>query len=261
MAFSSSQNRLIDTVVTSLLASRSVLMITGAGLSADSGIPTYRGSGGLYQDHSATDYAPIDEIFTAEGWRDNPSVIWQHLSRLELSCRDVKPSRGHEIIATMEREFDRFWVLTQNIDGLHQKAGSSNVITIHGNLHRLRCGSCGYQESVETYADADHPPICSHCQASMRPAVVFFGENLDKEAASLYEREITRPFDLVFSIGTSSQFAYVQDPLLDAELFERCTVEINPERTEVSGIVSIRLAMRAEDALPEIWNRYCERKA
>lgn len=235
-------------------------MITGAGLSADSGIPTYRGSGGLYQESSTTDDAPIEEVFTAEKWRENPSIIWQHLCRLELSCRDVSPGRGHEIIAAMEKEFDRFWVLTQNIDGLHQKAGSKNVITIHGNLHRLRCESCGYQKSVTTYADAGGPPSCTYCKKPMRPAVVFFGETLDEEAAYLYEREIALPFDVVFSVGTSSQFAYVQDPILDAELFERLTVEINPERTEVSDVVGIRLAMRAEVALSEIWSSYCSRK-
>lgn len=261
MALQVSQERQIDTVVNSLLSSRSVLVITGAGLSADSGIPTYRGSHGLYQQQTASDEPPIDQIFTTEGWRQNPASIWQHLRRLETSCRDARPSRGHEIIARMERDFDRFWVLTQNIDGLHQRAGSRNVLTIHGNLHRLRCCECSHQQSVENYDELAEKPECPQCGSPLRPSIVLFGEHLDADADSLYQREITRPFDLVFSIGTTSQFSYVQEPILDAALFGRTAVEINPERTEVSELVSIRLVMRAEEALMEIWDRYCNRKS
>ncbi|MEB3361989.1 MAG: Sir2 family NAD-dependent protein deacetylase [Synechococcaceae cyanobacterium] len=157
----------------------------------------------------------------------------------------------------MERTFGRVWVLTQNVDGFHQRAGSRNVISIHGNLHQLRCTACSHRTTVESYAGLDPlPPACPRCGAMLRPDVVLFGEPLDRVAVELYGRELSEPFDLVFSIGTSSLFGYIVQPVIDAALLERPSVEINPEITQISELVSLQLPLGAEEALVAIWERY-----
>lgn len=247
---------LIDEVVDYLKSSRSVLVITGAGLSADSGLPTYRGRGGLYDAFPAGEGLTMEQVLSAEGLNSDPARIWRHLGQVEHSCRGSRPNRGHAVIAAMEQEFERCWVLTQNIDGLHQQAGSHNVISIHGNLHEVRCCACDYQSRVRDYAELGTSPHCPSCGASLRPDVVLFGEHLNRKAVGLYEREIPEPFDMVFSIGTTSLFPYIREPVLDAALFDRPTVEINPEETEVSDVVTVRLPERAEACLERIWQRY-----
>lgn len=248
---------MIDAVVALLHRSRSLLLITGAGLSADSGLPTYRGSGGLYAADPQADGPPIEELLSAEGIRRDPQAVWRHLGRVEQACRNATPNRGHAVIAAMEREIERVWVLTQNVDGFHQRAGSCNVIAIHGNLHKLRCCSCSYRTSVETFAGLDPlPPTCPSCGGMLRPDVVLFGEHLDQDNLDLYDREVNRAFDLVISIGTSSLFDYIMEPVIDAALFERVSVEINPEPTQISELVTLRLPLGAEEALVAIWERY-----
>lgn len=256
MSLTGEMEQLIDEVVELLLKSRSVLVITGAGLSADSGLPTYRGSGGLYQNDLDEHGISIEDILSLEGFCRDPSSVWRHIGQVEHSCRDVKPSRGHSVIAAMEHSFERFWVLTQNVDGFHQRAGSRNVISIHGNIHNLRCTLCDYRATVESYAGLDPVPHCPLCDRLIRPDVVLFGERLNEEAIDLYDREMDQPFDMVFTVGTSSLFTYIRNPVMDAALFDRPTVEINPERTEISDIVQIRLPLRAAEALDEIWSRF-----
>ena len=254
---------MIEAVVELLRRSRSLLLITGAGLSADSGLPTYRGSGGLYSADSKADaetegdQLPIEELLSAEGMRRDPQAIWYHLGRVEEACRGATPNRGHAVIAAMERTFERVWVLTQNVDGFHQWAGSTNVISIHGNIYQLRCTVCSHQATVESYAALDSlPPLCPGCGAMLRPDVVLFGETLDPAAVKLYRRELKEPFDLVFSIGTSSLFYYIIEPVLDAVRDNRPRVEINPETTQISELMSLHLPIGAEDALVAIWERF-----
>jgi NAD-dependent deacetylase len=257
MPFSPVDQAAIDAVVALLRQSRSLLLITGAGLSADSGLPTYRGSGGLYATDPEADGPPIEELLSAEGMRRDPHAGWRHLGRVELACRDATPNRGHAVIAAMEQEFERVWVLSQNVDGFHQRAGSRNVIAIHGNLHQLRCCSCSYRTRVESFAGLDPlPPTCPSCGGMLRPDVVLFGEHLDQANLALYDREVNRAFDLVLSIGTTSLFSYIMEPVIDAALFERASVEINPETTQISDLVTLRLPLGAEAALVAIWERY-----
>ncbi len=257
MSLRASNLAVIDAVVTLMRRSRSLLLITGAGLSADSGLPTYRGSGGLYAADPHADGPPIEELLSAEGMRRDPLAVWRHLGRVEEACRDAAPNRGHAVIAAMEQEFERVWVLTQNVDGFHQRAGSRNVISIHGNLHHLRCTACSHRATVESYTGLDPlPPPGPACGAMLRPEVVLFGEPLDRVAVELYGRELSEPFDLVFSIGTSSLFGYIVQPVIDAALLERPSVEINPEITQISELVSLHLPLGAEEALVGIWQGY-----
>ena len=232
---------------------KSILFITGAGISADSGLPTYRGIGGLYNDKLTEDGISVETALAGETLRKRPEVTWKYLAQIEENCRNAKFNRGHEVIAEMEKYFERVWVLTQNIDGFHHAAGSRNVIDIHGNMHRLVCMNCKWQSTVKDYSEIDIPPRCPDCAAIVRPEVVLFGEMLPEDKLVVLDRELRRGFDIYFSIGTSSVFPYIQQPMAAAKHLGRTTVEINPDDTEISDLVDIKLRMRAAEALDAIW--------
>ena len=232
---------------------KSILFITGAGISADSGLPTYRGIGGLYNDKLTEDGISVETALAGETLRKRPEITWKYLAQIEENCRNAKFNRGHEVIAEMEKHFERVWVLTQNIDGFHHAAGSRNVIDIHGNMHRLACMSCKWQGIVKDYSEIDISPRCPDCAAIVRPEVVLFGEMLPEDKLAVLDRELRRGFDIYFSIGTSSVFPYIQQPMAAAKHLGRTTVEINPDDTEISDLVDIKLRMRAAEALDAIW--------
>ena len=193
-------------IVACFQRARSVLFITGAGLSADSGLPTYRGIGGLYDREITEEGFAIEEALSGEMLRRRPEICWKYLLQIESACRGARPNRGHEIMAAFEREKPRSWVLTQNVDGFHRAAGSRNVIEIHGNVEILRCMRCRREERRTDWAGLAVPPTCPSCGGPVRPDVVLFGETLPSEAVRTYERELRRGFDLVVSVGTTSVF-------------------------------------------------------
>ncbi|HOG23453.1 MAG TPA: NAD-dependent protein deacylase [Candidatus Omnitrophota bacterium] len=243
----------IHKVAELLKKSKSILFITGAGVSADSGLPTYRGLGGLYDDVETEDGIPIEMALAGDTLRKRPEVTWKYLSQVEQKCRGARPNRAHEIIAEMERRFERVWVLTQNIDSFHHVAGSRNVIDIHGDMHDIQCEECGWKTRVENYDGLEIPPRCPKCDAIVRPDVVFFGECLQPGKVRSMEREIGRPFDVYFSIGTTSVFPYIKHPMILASHLGRPTIEINPDTTDISGWVDIRIPMGAAVALDALW--------
>jgi NAD-dependent deacetylase len=249
----------IERVVDVLAHSRSILFITGAGVSADSGLPTYCGSGGLYSVDTAEDGIPIERVLSGDILHEHPELTWKYLLQIERTCRNVRHNRAHEVIAEMERHFERVWTLTQNVDGLHRSAGARNVIEIHGDLHSLRCMRCRYRQTVADYSLLQFPPRCPKCPSLLRPDVVLFGESLAAERLIPLLMEVDRGFDMVFTVGTSSVFPYVADPVRLAADQGRPTVEINPGVTEVSDVVDIKLALRAAPALDAIWQRYGQR--
>ncbi len=124
----------IGKIVALLKKAGSILFITGAGTSADSGLPTYRGVGGLYEDKDTQDGIPVEMAMAGEMLDSQPTVTWKYLSQIESNCRGATFNQAHKVIAEMERCFERVWVLTQNVDGFHRAAGSKNVIEIHGSL-------------------------------------------------------------------------------------------------------------------------------
>jgi NAD-dependent deacetylase len=249
----------IDAVVKLLEQSRSLLFITGAGVSADSGLPTYRGIGGLYTVNCTEDGLAIEDVLSGWSMRQRPELTWKYLGQIERACRGARCNRAHEVMAEMQHCFDRVWVLTQNVDGFHRQAGSRNVIDIHGDLHRLYCPRCGFRQEVADYDELAIPPRCPGCAGNLRPDVVLFGEMLPLDKVALLEQELVQGFDLTFSIGTTSIFPYVAGPVHQAKKQGRPTVEINPGTTDVSHLVDIRLAMGAARALEEIWCRYRQR--
>ncbi|HKU36655.1 MAG TPA: NAD-dependent protein deacylase [Polyangiales bacterium] len=231
---------------------RRMLFITGAGLSAESGLPTYRGVGGLYADSDTEHGMPIEVALSGTVFRTRPEITWKHIAQLEAAVRGARPNRAHSIIAELEREHDVV-VLTQNVDGFHRAAGSTQVIDIHGDCHVLHCTACSYREEREDYAGLALPPRCPKCGGVVRPEVVLFDEMLPSHKVSSLRRELLRGFDAYFSIGTTSVFPYIAEPILHAARLGRLTVEINPEPTEVTPAIDVRFACGAVRALGAVF--------
>lgn len=251
-----SSKTLLENVAQHLKTAKSILFITGAGMSADSGLPTYRGVGGLYEDTHTEDGIPIEMALAGEMLATRPEITWKYLSQIEKNCRQATFNNGHAIIAQMERHFPRVWALTQNIDGFHKAAGSRNVIEIHGNMHRLRCDACGWRHNIRDFSEIEIPPQCPKCHHIARPDVVFFGETLPPEAVEFYEEQLHQGFDMYMWIGTTSVFPYIQWPLYEARRRKALTVEINPGETEISLEVDIKIPSGAAQALKDIWDIY-----
>ncbi|WP_337175054.1 NAD-dependent protein deacylase [Paludisphaera sp.] len=256
---SADDTRGVARVVQKLRKARRVLAVTGAGMSADSGLPTYRGVGGLYRSDRLTPAGvAIEEILSGPMFEARPEVTWKYLKEIERASRGARPNRGHQVLAEMQEHFDAIWILTQNVDGLHAAAGSRNVLEIHGDLHDIRCTACTRRERVGNYDGLGTPPLCPDCGAVMRPDVVLFGESLDPAKLRRLEAEMARGFDVVFSIGTSNLFDYIVAPLRIAQAAGKTTVEINPDQTAMSGLVEVKLHARAAVALDAIWDGHLE---
>ncbi len=250
------QNDTIDEIVHILHECRSIMFVTGAGVSADSGVPTYRGIGGLYEVETPQEGIPIEQILSGPTFQTNPELTWKYLGQIAEASRGARFNRAHEVIAEMEQHFPRVWTLTQNVDGFHGLAGSHNVLEIHGNMRSLSCTRCACQTSVDEETGLEIPPRCPDCGSIMRPDVVLFEEMLPEEALTGLIRELEEGFDVVFSIGTSSHFPYIQEPVIAAQRMGNPTIEINPSDTILSDRVDHHLNLGAADAMGEIWTRF-----
>ncbi|AMV39052.1 SIR2 family NAD-dependent protein deacylase [Planctomyces sp. SH-PL62] len=245
----------VERVVQRLRKARRVLAVTGAGMSADSGMPTYRGVGGLYRSERLTPHGiAIEEVLSGPMFEARPDLTWNYLKEIERACRGARPNRGHEVLAEMDDYFDAVWILTQNVDGLHQEAGSKNVLDVHGDLHTLRCTNCDRRSRVDDYDGFDDLPRCPACKGVLRPDVVLFNESVDPNKIRRLEIELMKGFDLVFSIGTSSLFDYIVAPLRFAQAAGKPTVEINPDFTAMTDLVDVKIRARAALALDRIWD-------
>ncbi|MCK6460559.1 MAG: NAD-dependent protein deacylase [Planctomycetes bacterium] len=237
-------------LVEALRRVRSAGVITGAGVSAESGVPTYRGKGGLYEE----DESRI-EALTGTTLRSDPDRTWRAVGDLARHAAGAVPNAAHFAIAEIERKVARFVLLTQNVDGLHQAAGSRNVIDIHGSITRTRCMACGAEgELSREELEAIHAaPRCAGCGGTLRPAAVLFGEMLPVEKVARMQRELLDdPPELVLVVGTSALFPYIVEPVLVARRARRLTVEVNPEPTVLSPVVGWFLEGSAAALVPEI---------
>lgn len=242
---------IVARVTEELRRARRVLFVTGAGISADSGLPTYRGIGGLYNDQTTEDSFSIETALSGAMLEANPAITWKYLHQIEHACRGARFNDAHAIIAEWQDHFE-VCVLTQNIDGFHRDAGSRNLIEIHGDIHDLYCTRCDYAATVPDYSDLNLPPACPRCHALVRPRVVLFGEVLPSHAIQHLYRELDQGFDLVFSIGTTSIFPYIAGPVVQASQMGVPTVEINPADTNVTRFVDYKLAAGAAAGLRAI---------
>lgn len=165
-----------------------VLVLTGAGASADSGIPTFRDAKGLWRSHR------FEDVASPSAFRRNPALVWQFYSERRAGVLEAQPNAGHHAIAALEAKLgDRFLLATQNVDGLHGRAGSQRVLEIHGNLLKTRCAACARPPFSDHALHVETPPSCEQCEARgesslLRPHIVWFGESLDPEHLEAIER-------------------------------------------------------------------------
>lgn len=238
----------LKSVCNELRSARRLLFITGAGISADSGLPTYRGVGGLYNNEATEDGLEIEDALSGDCLVAHPEITWKYLLQIQQNCQAVAPNAAHRAIAALETSHEVV-VLTQNIDGLHTQAGSSRVIEIHGNQAVRYCMRC------HAPADADDrtlPPRCAHCGGVVRPGVVLFGESLPEAALIALQEELDQGFDLIFVIGTTAVFPYIAAPVMQAVHQGIPTVEINPARTRLSSQVRYYLPLGAVEAFAAV---------
>ena len=225
---------------------RHIVFFTGAGMSAESGVPTYRGHGGIWNQYRWEEYA-CQDAFDADPER----VLKFHEMRRAavLSCT---PHTGHFAIARLEKKHPRITVVTQNIDGMHQRAGSRNVVELHGSLWRLRCLCKGASEDIgEKYGSF----TCGKCGGWLRPDIVWFGDMLDPD---VMERAVAaiRNSDLFVSVGTSGVvYPAAGFPRFAKENGARC-IEINPEANDMSYLYDEAIRSAAGEALPELFGQF-----
>lgn len=255
MTPSASLDATLDAVADHLRHARSALFITGAGISADSGLPTYRGVGGLYDSEITSEGLSIEEALSGDVFAVRPDITWKYLIEIEENCRGARPNMAHRAIASLERQLDRVMVFTQNVDGLHRQAGSGEIVEIHGNLQTLMCTVCPHEERASDLIGRAVPPLCPSCGAVLRPKVVLFGEALPEDELDRFIEAFQEGFDIVFSIGTSSIFPYIVQPVVLAAASGIPTVEINPAQTQLSEIVDFYLPLGAAEAMAGIVER------
>lgn len=244
----------IRTVAQAIEWAERILIISGAGLSADSGLPTYRGLGGLYNGHTA-EGLPIEAALSGPMLQRDPALCWKYLAELGKACLGARPNAGHKAIAELQRRKPGCWVLTQNIDGYHRAAGSpvERLIEIHGKLAPLYCQSCGAEDpELAEHLARPLPPRCRRCGGILRPPVVLFEEMLPERAIDRLYSELRKGFEVVLSVGTSASFPYIVEPVLRIRQAGGFSVEINPTATDLSDAVDVHLRGRALDVLPQL---------
>jgi len=242
---------MIDEAAKLLARSRFAIAFTGAGISAESGVPTFRGPGGLWKHYRA------EELATPEAFRRDPHLVWEFYRWRMRLIMGTKPNAAHRALAELERMGILKAVITQNVDDLHREAGTERLIELHGNIFRVRCTNCGYREylketgRLEEFVREKSLPKCPECGSLLRPDVVWFGEPLPREeidkAFSLAERA-----DVVLVIGTSGVVypaAYI--PQIVKETGGR-VIEINTERSGITPIADVFIRGKAGEVMESL---------
>ena len=221
---------------------KKIVFVTGAGISQESGIPTFRGKDGLWRNHDAMKLATIDAFY------DNPKLVWEWYNERRMNIFQAQPNSGHEAIAELEK-YAEVVVLTQNIDGLHQKSGSSRVLELHGSIVKIKCSVCNYKEEISVKI-SELPPLCK-CGNILRPDVVWFGESLPQD---IWKNAINfaNNCDLMVIAGTSLIVSPANTLPIYAKQNNAILVEINPEDTDMSGEMDILIRNTSAESIPKL---------
>ena len=228
--------------------SRALAVLTGAGVSAESGIPTFRGAGGLWRGISAVSLA------TPEAFHRDPAGVWEFYEARFTGLGLVSPNEGHRALSVLESTREQFWLLTQNVDGLHREAGSRNVIELHGTMRVARCSRCSREVSIDEALSGWAPgviPACGSCGSNLRPAVVWFGEALPGRALRAADEAI-RNCDAILVVGTSGVVQPAASFAFSARSRGAHVIEVNPEETPISGIADVVLRGPSAVELPHL---------
>jgi NAD-dependent deacetylase len=230
-----------------------VLVITGAGVSAESGIPTFRGKDGYWRNLD-----PI-KLATPEAFERDPELVWQWYRERRQRIRDAQPNAAHKAIAKLAQRAGKFLLVTQNVDDLHERAGlaKAEMVQIHGDLFVTKCSRCDFKEhdydSEQEPEQENGVPRCPKCDALMRPGVVWFGEPLPARETERVENYLQRDScGVVIVAGTTATFGYIIDWALRASRRGGELIEVNPEETPLSRFATRLVRKPAAAALPRI---------
>lgn len=239
----------IKAIAEDILHSKHIVAFTGAGISSESGIPTYRGTGGLWSKYDPNRYANIHYF------KQDPSYYWSFFRDVRYPMlREVVPNNAHFALAEMERRGHLQTVITQNIDGLHQEAGSTSVIELHGTTRIITCMNCTEEypmEIVFPILDNEIPPLCQNCQGILRPAVIFFGESLNPDVIGRAYEEADC-CDLLIVVGSSLVVYPAADLPVTAKQRGAGLVIINKDPTPMDQLADYVIHEEAGEALPQI---------
>ena len=238
---------IIDNIVTRLAKANKVAVLTGAGISAESGVPTFRGKDGLWNKYDPT------ELATPEAFARDPRLVWEWYQYRRDLLNKVEPNAGHYALAELEKRYSLFTLTTQNVDGLHGRAGSTQVLELHGNITKTRCNTCKHLSDFDRYHKDGPLPRCD-CAGLLRPDVVWFGEALPQD---VYETSLAAAgmSDVYMVIGTSSLVypaAYLPQ---EARANGACVIEINTQDTALTPYADFAVRGKSGKILPEIVNR------
>ena len=235
---------MFDIVVQKLKDSRRIIFVTGAGISQESGIPTFRGKDGYWRKHDPMKLASIDAFY------NDPKLVWEWYDDRRKNILSAKPNEGHFAISQME-EFKDIVVLTQNIDGLHQRSGSTNVLELHGSIIRTKCTVCNFTTNITDNFES-LPPKCQ-CGNILRPDVVWFGESLPHD---IWENAIKEASncDVMVIVGTSLVVSPANTLPIYAKQNNAILIEINPEKTVMSNDMDLSIQSTSVEALPKMFS-------
>ena len=232
-------------LIAKLQRADSVTVFTGAGISAESGVPTFRGADGIWKKFRPEELANFDAFIR------NPELVWEWYKHRKQIVASIQPNPGHAALAEMEQRFREFAIITQNIDNLHRRAGSRNIYELHGNIERNYCIGCGKTFTDKEIMRMNKAPRCTSCGDLVRPDVVWFGELLPvdqwEKSVSAAERA-----DIFFSIGTSAVVYPAASLPLMAKGAGAFVVEINVEQTELSPFADEVLLGPSGELLPKL---------
>jgi NAD-dependent deacetylase len=227
-----------------------VAVLTGAGVSAESGVPTFRGHEGLWRNNRAEDLA------TPHAFHRDPVLVWEWYDWRRGLISACQPNAAHHTLAEMEAYFGQFTLITQNVDGLHRLAGSRNIVELHGNIWGMRCSKdCRPTWEDRTVPLPEIPPKCPDCGALARPDVVWFGESLPREVLDA-AWAVAQHCQLMLVVGTSAIVQPAASLPLLALQHGAFIIEFNPQSTPLSGAVHATLRQPAAVALPQWWDAW-----
>ena len=233
---------MFDSIEDQLKNAKKIVFVTGAGISQESGIPTFRGNDGLWRSYDAMKLATIDAFY------ENPKLVWEWYNERRKNIFSAKPNLGHKAIAELEK-FSQVVVLTQNIDGLHQMAGSTKVLELHGSIVKIKCTVCDYKDEILTEF-SDIPPLCT-CGNILRPDVVWFGEGLPQD---VWEEAIfhANSCDVMIISGTSLVVSPANTLPIYAKQNNAFLIEINPDETVMTTDMDLSVRSTSATALPQL---------
>ena len=233
---------MFDIVYQKLNDSRKIVFVTGAGISQESGIPTFRGKDGHWRKHDPMKLASINAFY------DDPKLIWEWYEDRRKNILAARPNVGHFAISKMEK-FKDVVVLTQNIDGLHQRSGSTNVLELHGSIIRIKCTLCKFSDNITKNFES-LPPKCE-CGNMLRPDVVWFGETLPQNVWKNAMKEAST-CDIMIIAGTSLVVSPANTLPVYAKQNGATLIEVNPEKTVMSNDMDLSIQATSANALPKI---------